>query len=210
MKDWLTTAAVGALFALVSACSMMGDESDNTSTAAAPMYGGSSTGESMAGMAPAAGPGAGATMGEQAMAPESDAMFAQDAARSDSAEIRMARMALQRATNPQVRQFAQRMIDDHLQSTAKLMAISQSGGVTLASAPGPTGQSVIQQLSTMQGASFDRAYMRVQVQAHQQVEALLQSEIQNGKDPRLQAFARQALPVVQSHLQEAQQIASTL
>ncbi len=67
---------------------------------------------------------------------------------------------------------------------------------------------MLQQLSALQGLSFDRAYMRIQVQAHEQMAALMQAEAQSGKDPRIQAFARQVLPVVQSHLELARQIAA--
>src|SRR5262249_33654763 len=130
--------------------------------------------------------------------------------RGDATEIEMAQLALQRATNPQVRDFAQRMIDDHTRTTAKLSAIAMTERAQLASAMGQNGQTIVQQLGALQGADFDRTYMRVQVALHQQMMQLMQSEMQSGKDPRLQAFAGATLPAVQTHLQMAQQIASTL
>jgi putative membrane protein len=216
MKPWLSTTALAALALLASACSdgSMTDEGTATTTVGRSAPGTASTQDTSAtlgtqtAMAQPAPQSMGSTAGLPA--PESDAMFAQDAARGDATEIEMAQLTLQRASSPAVREFAQHMIDDHTQSSAKLAAIAATGKVTLAAAPGATGQDMLQKLSTLQGLEFDRAYMRVQVAAHQQMAQLMQWEMQNGTDVRLKAFAGAVLPTVQSHLQMAQQIASTL
>jgi putative membrane protein len=208
MNAWLNTAALGAVVALAAACShndMGGSTAANYGSADSGATASSGASADMT-MAPSAG---GALMSTPP-APESDDMFAQDAARGDATEIRMARLALQRASDPQVRAFAQRMINDHTQSTANLMAIAQTQSLTLASGPGQNGQAVLQQLGGIQGADFDRTYMQVQVAAHRQMEALLQSEIQNGQDSRLKAFATAVLPTVQSHLQMAEQMVGAM
>jgi putative membrane protein len=212
MKPWLSTTALGALALLVSACSDGSMTEDGTATTVGRSTPSASSTDSAAAtqtqtaMAQPAPP----STGSAAMVPESDAMFAQDASRGDSTEIQMAQLALQRASNPSVREFAQRMIDDHMHSSAKLAAIAATQQATLAAAPGEKGQGMVQKLSLLQGAEFDRAYMRVQVAAHQQMAQLMQWEMQNGTDARLKAFAGAVLPTVQTHLHMAQQIAATL
>jgi putative membrane protein len=100
-------------------------------------------------------------------------------ATADSAEIQAAQIATKKATNAQVRQFAQEMIRDHGKAAKDDAALAQKLNVDLKTAgnQGQMAQSVqsmaqqtAQQLnSTPKGAAFDKAYIDSQVQGHQSV-----------------------------------------
>lgn len=66
-----------------------------------------------------------------------DKNFAMKAAASGRAEIDMGQMAARQASNEEVKQFAQRLVDDHLKANSELMQLAQSKGITLPAAVSP-------------------------------------------------------------------------
>jgi putative membrane protein len=132
-----------------------------------------------------------------------DRQFMMKAAQSDMTEIRTSQLALSRSQNPQVRQFAQQMIQHHTQSSSKLKPLAAQKGVTLPKDLGEN-QALLTQLTKLSGTQFDQAYLSGQVKAHSKTQALYQKELQQGKDPAVKAFASQVLPVVTAHLRMAQ------
>ncbi|HZO93069.1 MAG TPA: DUF4142 domain-containing protein [Candidatus Baltobacteraceae bacterium] len=129
-----------------------------------------------------------------------DARFVRHAAEGGMAEVRMARLALSRTTDPMVRAFARRMLHDHIPNNAQLAAIARSENRRLPSGVGAANAAVMARLEALSGRAFDRAYIRAQIPAHEQMLALLQNEISSGSDPRLVSFARTTVPIVREHL----------
>lgn len=136
---------------------------------------------------------------------QQDANFMRLAAQSDMTEIMTSRLALQRSTNPNVRSFAQRMIEHHTMSSNQLMQLAQQKGVTLPKTPNAMGEALMRRLTRLRGAQFDQAYMAGQVQAHTATEAEYRRYLQQnqGGDQDVRAFANQGLPLVAQHRQTA-------
>ena len=68
-------------------------------------------------------------------------------------------------------------------------------------------QVAAKRLSGLDGAAFDRAYLQHIIQEHRNAVALFTKEAEQGQHPQLKAFASQMLPMLQEHLQRAQQLA---
>ena len=89
--------------------------------------------------------------------------FVTKAAASDLYEIQSSQLALQKAQNTDVRQFAQMMIDHHTQTTQQVTAAAQADGLT---PPVPQLEphqaQMIAELQPLSGAAFDGAYVRQQ------------------------------------------------
>lgn len=133
-----------------------------------------------------------------------DRQFIIDAAQGGMAEVRLGQLALQRSTNPEVKQFAQQMIQQHTQANQQLMQLAQRKGVTLPTSPGPKYEAGMRQLMQLSGESFDQAYMNeAGVNGHLEAAAVYQRQAQMGQDSDLKAFANRILPTVQGHLQMA-------
>jgi putative membrane protein len=139
-----------------------------------------------------------------------DRQFMVRAAQSGMAEVQLGQLAVQRAASNEVRQFGQRMIQDHTRANAQLMQLSRQKGVSLPQTLGPQYQAIQARLSNLSGTSFDRAYMNQMVQQHSQDVSLFQQETQRGQDTQVRAWARQTLPALQAHLQQARTIANNL
>jgi putative membrane protein len=127
---------------------------------------------------------------------------------SDMFEIQSSQIALQKAQNPEVRSFAQMMIDHHTSTSAQLMSAAKQAGLAPPPAALPADkQQKIAMLRNTPAASFDQTYMREQVAGHTEALALHQSFAQNGEVDPLRQVAHQAVPVVEGHLVQARRIA---
>jgi len=133
-----------------------------------------------------------------------DRQFVMDAAQGGMAEVQLSQLALQRSTDPQVKQFAQQMIQEHTRANEQLMRLAAQKGITPPPTVGPKYQAAMARLMQLSGASFDQAYMNeAGVNSHMESAAVYQRQAALGQDPDLKAFAAGILPRVQDHLQMA-------
>ena len=138
--------------------------------------------------------------------------FVQKAAISDLFEVQAGKIALERASSPEVKAFARMMIHDHTKSTAELKAAIASSGQTLTV---PTDlpddkTSALQDLTKVDAKDFDKKYIDGQVDGHQQALDLMARYGNDGDVADLKAIALKTGPVVQKHLDRAKAIKKSL
>jgi putative membrane protein len=130
-----------------------------------------------------------------------DAMFVREAATGGMMEVAKGKLAAQHASRDDVKQFAQRMVDDHTKAGDELKSIASGKSLTLpADQPSAQDQAMLDKMGKMDGAAFDRAYIADQVKDHEKTIALFEKEARNGKDAELKAFAEKTLPTLKDHL----------
>ena len=134
-----------------------------------------------------------------------DQQFVTKAAQGGMAEVELGQLAAQKAQNPQVKQFGQKMVDDHTKANDQLKQVASQEGVTLPTGLDAKDQALKDRLSKLSGDQFDRVYMQHMVQDHKKDIADFQKEANNGKDQQVKQFAQQTLPTLKEHLQMAQQ-----
>lgn len=122
------------------------------------------------------------------------------------AEVEHGRLAAKNASPDDVRQFGQRMVDDHTKANNELKPLAAKKGVTLPAELDPKHKAMQDKLSKLKGAELDRAYMSHMVSAHEQAVALFQKQAKDGKDAELRGFAAKTLPLLQQHLKMARDI----
>ena len=132
-----------------------------------------------------------------------DKTFAIEAAHGGLAEVQLGQLAEQKATSPQIKEFAQRMVKDHTQANQELIQLGKSESLNLPTQLDAKHKSEMDRLSAMSGNAFDATYMRHMVQDHKQTVADFQKQAQTGSDPALKSFAQKYLPIIQQHLQMA-------
>lgn len=137
---------------------------------------------------------------------ETDQSFMKEAAMGNQAEIQLGQMAQSKASNPEVKSFGQRMVKDHSDADDKLKNIAESQHISLPAELDPKHKNQAEALSRLSGPQFDKAYMTLMVQEHTQDVNKFKKEAASSHDPTLQQFARSTLPVLQSHLNEAQRV----
>ena len=137
----------------------------------------------------------------------SDNEFVTKAAGGGLAEVQLGQLAAQKASNPDVKQFAQKMVDDHSRANDELKNVASQKNVTLPTDLPPEEQQLRDRLQNMSGQEFDRTYMRHMVQDHAKDVAEFQREATRGQDNDVKQFASKTLPVLQQHLKMARQVA---
>lgn len=141
------------------------------------------------------------------MTPEDRVTYARLAASSDAFEIQSSQMALARAQNPAVRQYAQMLITHHTQTSQQLAAAAQASGMAPpAPMQLPITARMLGELQRASGANFDRVYLMQQIPAHEMALALHSNYAQRGDTPALRSVAAAAVPLVQQHLNEARRM----
>ena len=139
----------------------------------------------------------------------SDKKFMMTAAEGGMAEVAMARVALERGSTDAVKQFAQKMIDDHTANNQELMQLASSKGVTLPAGPDAKHKAMMEKMSKLSGADFDHQYiMNAGVKDHEKMLKLLQDETRKGRDADVKAFATKTIPAVEEHLKMARDMMS--
>lgn len=130
--------------------------------------------------------------------------YAEMAADSDKFEIASARIALDKSSRPDVKQFAQMMIDQHTTSTTQLLGslkndqrtIKVPAGLALTS----DQKSMLKQLKKAPTASFDNTYLTQQLESHKKAWSVQKGYATSGEDTTLRQFAANQVPVVESHI----------
>jgi putative membrane protein len=162
---------------------------------------------------------------------QQDQKFVKQAAKGGMKEIQMAKVGLQKASNEGVKQYAQRLLDDHTKASSELKQIASSKGITLPDAhatssgeqPGRTPvrekegveagehsghEAHMKKLETLSGAEFDREFVRMAVQDHQKDIKEFEKAAQSAQDPEIKAFAQKTAPKLREHLQQAKALQS--
>jgi putative membrane protein len=138
---------------------------------------------------------------------KADQKVVAELARANIAEIEAARLALARSHNPQVKAYAQQMIDDHTKALNDIRRLAQDKGVNVPGNADARHKAQAKTLGKLQGASFDKAYMsQAGVRDHTRVHEALEKHHARVKDQDLKAFIAKMLPTVEQHLHHATQM----
>jgi putative membrane protein len=138
-----------------------------------------------------------------------DAEFMNFAAVSGLFEIQSSQLAPERASTPQVVDYALHMINDHTTQDQELKALASQKNIALPTALTPEKQTIVARLGTLNGANFDKEYMNAQVQSHEETVANFEKASMDARDADIKAFAAKYLPALRMHLEEARGIKTT-
>lgn len=121
---------------------------------------------------------------------------------SDLYEIESSRLAIAKSQSSGVRQFAQKMIAHHTETTAKLTNAARTAGVTAAPTLMPMQEKMLAELRKTSAEAFDRTYFAQQRRAHDMALALHSGFARGGSPESLRQVALAAVPIVEGHIRE--------
>jgi len=139
-----------------------------------------------------------------------DLAFMNDAGPGSMAEVELGRLAVKQAASSDVKQFAQKMIEDHSKAVDELKQLAGRKKVNLPPDVTPKHKEVMEKLSKLQRADFDREYVKEMVAAHEKDVAAFTGVSQNATDADVKAFAAKTLPTLQMHLQMIRDMAGKM
>ena len=164
---------------------------------------------------------AGASYGKEGAKESTADSFLSKAIEMNQAELQLSRMAQVKAENPEVKEYADMMVQDHTEALEKLRSAANvsEGQVPLTK----EHQAVYDKLARMTDAQFDSEYMKAMVRDHHEAVQTFQYEAENadqGATAQRQkpgtsarndaAIAKEMLPTLQKHLSQAEQLDKSL
>ena len=135
-----------------------------------------------------------------------DRKFVMDALKHGMAEVELGKLAGEKASHDQVKQFGKRMADDHGKAGDELKQIAQTKGITPPGEMDSKHKKLHDRLAKMSGAEFDRAYMSEMVKDHRTDVKEFKRQADKAKDADVKAFAGKTLPTLEEHLKQAEDI----
>lgn len=131
-----------------------------------------------------------------------DAAFMRSVHQGNLAEIAAGRDAQRHAVSGCVRRVGRVLVRDHGRLDAQGAVLADELGLALPAGPTAEQRSDLMALQGDAGTrAYDRAWLRGQETAHEETLALIDAEIKNGRNPQVQAAAKDARPVVARHLE---------
>ncbi len=143
----------------------------------------------------------------QAQSAVPDALFAAAAGSGGLAELNVSQIGVQRATDPQLKQFSRRMIDDHSKLNQQMTNVVTRKGIRIPEAIDARAEFCAESLAGLSGEKFDECYAKAQLVIHMDAVAMFEAEAQRGQDPDIKALAASALPIIKEHLKTIKPIA---
>jgi putative membrane protein len=120
------------------------------------------------------GPGVGAA-GRPAGETRDAQEFVQRAVEKNYAEAQLGKMAQERASNPEVRQFAQMMVEDHSRALNDLRELARRENIQVNEQLNDEARRLQERLQGLKGAEFDREYMEAMVRSHEESQEMVEN-----------------------------------
>jgi putative membrane protein len=153
----------------------------------------------MPGSVPNGSPGAQPSMADQA--------FIRQMFLSDAVEVKLGQMAQEKSQSDDVKQFAQKMIENRKRLDDQLSPLAKRLDVNQPNSPDKNGKKEIAKLESLSGQQFDQEYIRTIEKNHEKDVKNFKQAAQAAQDPSVQRTAQADAPVIEQHLQAIQKLA---
>jgi len=129
-----------------------------------------------------------------------DDQFIKDQVTGNYNELALAKLALKKSSDKEVKGIAQQLVSDHSKVLDKLKNIGSSRKLDLADAASADGVSMTTALNKKQGADFDKAWIEALIEKHKSGVASYEAAVKSVADPDLKDLINQTLPKLRMHL----------
>lgn len=140
----------------------------------------------------------------------SDKSFMETASQGNVAEVEMAKLALKKSQNADVRAFAERMIKDHETLGKKMAPFMAQAGVKPSYSMNTEHQHIFNKLNGLSGEEFDKQYAEAMDKDHHEDLKDFRSEANSTKDVQLKAAVLEGEKVIAEHTHMADELAQKL
>jgi putative membrane protein len=136
--------------------------------------------------------------------------FAKKAAVGGMAEVELGKVASEKASNPRVKEFGQKLVADHSKANAALKSAASKDGITLPASIDAHEQHEMNEIKNLSGADFDKKYIAEMVEDHKKDVREFEEAAKKDPNSEVGKFAQQTLPTLREHLQMAQDVEKEL
>jgi putative membrane protein len=135
-----------------------------------------------------------------------DRQFARDAAIAGLSNVELGKLAAEKASSEDVRQFGKHLLDDQTKTNDRLKQVVNQQNISIPDALDSKHQSLIDKVAKLSGPEFDKAFLKQQLKEQEAQVRDFSDEAQRGTDPKVKTFAAGALPNLQQQLDAAKSL----
>jgi putative membrane protein len=147
----------------------------------------------------------------QAQKPKADKdsqSFIKNAIEGNIAEVDAGKLAQQKGKSEAVKKFGEMLVSDHGKANTEAKAAAKEVGVEPPTSASIGEKATYLKLKVLSGDAFDKSFASTMVSDHKK--AIEDYKKEAGKSDAVGQYAKQTLPTLQKHLQEAQEIQQQL
>jgi|GEM_PF-2191767 len=143
---------------------------------------------------------------DPAPAPASEADFVQTAAKGGMGEVKIAELAVKKARDEKVKEFAHMLVKDHTAANEELKTAAASANITLSTTPDAKAEEKYARLNKAEGKQFDKAFLDEMAMCHEKNIAYYEAGKKVAKSAPVTAFIDKTLPVIKRHAEKIEEL----
>lgn len=133
-----------------------------------------------------------------------DQKFIKDAAAGGMMEVQLGKLASEKASSQQVKDFGKQMVTDHSKANTELKHLASTKNVQIPTELEGKHKSTYDRLAKLSGDRFDREYMKTMIDDHKDDVDKFKKQADKADDADVKQFAAKTLPTLEKHLEMAQ------
>jgi putative membrane protein len=135
-----------------------------------------------------------------------DRQFARDAAIAGLSSVELGKLAAEKASSEDVRQYGKQLSEDQTKTHDRLKEVASQQSISIPDALDSKHKSQIEKVAKLSGPEFDKAFLKQQLKEQEAQVRDFSDEAQRGTDSTIKTFAAGALPVLQQQLEAAKNL----
>lgn len=139
----------------------------------------------------------------QTVPDSTDQNFLASAANSNLFEIAFGTQAIKQSENEDVKRYGQMLIDDHTKVLEELKEAAIAKKLVMPDAMEEREASMLESLSQLSGAEFDRVFKEIAINTHEYAIALFEKAAHTLNDTEFRRWASEKIPSLKKHLEQA-------
>ena len=128
-------------------------------------------------------------------------------ANGNDAEVELAKLALTNSDSQDVKDFAQKMIDDHGKANEELKTLAAAHDMGVKPQQEASEKAIYANIKDVKGSNFDSAYIKHAVADHETDLKEYTKAKKTTKNPGLAVYIDKTLPIIEDHLKMAKELA---
>src|SRR5262245_45527738 len=140
---------------------------------------------------------------------DADAEFLTKVVPAIAASVKIIEYAEKNASDKKVRDFAQRVLDQHKGSVKTASEHAKRLNIAVVTDPDKDSKETIDKLSQLKGTDLDAAFLKWLSRIHENA-TVFENEVKNGADADLNAYAKNSIIAGNEHLKEARELLDKL
>jgi putative membrane protein len=139
-----------------------------------------------------------------------DSKFIHETVAGELMEVRLGQIAEQRATNTDVKQFAQRMVTDHQKLEDQWVDMASKHGMPIKPGLGSRHEAKVSYVRQAAPKAFDREFMTMMIGVHEDRVPYFENEGMSAHSEPVRKLVSYELPILREHLLDARRVGKSV